>query len=948
MTKNNLIGLAYICLLLIGTASNLQAQSATISGVVIDSLSNEPLPGAAVQIGTSAKGAATNLDGAFYLPKVPIGEVTLRIMYIGYKDKFITLNLKENEERYLDIRLQSDVNMMNEIVVVINLEGQQKALNQQRTSDRVMNVISSDVMGRFPDLNVAEALQRVPGVNISRSRGEGSTVSLRGTPTHFTSININGEQIPSTQDNGSRNESLDLIPADQIASMEIVKAITSDMDGDAIGGSINLRTPKAKSMDWEMKAETGGGYNALAQSYNGIGRFKIGRRFFADNDSPRGKLGLQAGLSYFETDNEEDEQEIVWSAFNDTPIVGLGIDTVVIENHEVNDLLNQRTRTGATFTLDYEFNPDSDIIFNFIYSRRKDIDEQNRLRTFLNQSAGVQWESLSVIRGAELRRDLALREYYSENFSYNLEGRHKVLGRAIVDWGMFYADSRRVEDALNGRFERGPQNRIDLQTTTSDGIFTDFVGFQTYESDIDFFDPFIINELNRYDRVDLNLDASNMVAKANFELPYNVGNATATFKTGFKLRSQSNDRIRRNDIYNYSDPNRVLDPREGFASIISSFEDEDFLNGNLRFGPSINPSLFRDFIDRNEQLYLYDTIRSNRNTFNDTYSATEDIYAAYVMNRFQFNKLMILLGLRYETNRVNYEAYSVNNITGDATPLTDGTTYDFLLPNVHFKYAVNPLTIIRTAFTFNYARANFSDIVPFLNIDEEGSRLIAGNPELKPAGAFNADLMFERYLGNVGILSLGAFYKNIDDFQFTRNLRFLRPGDPFFDRFPGYQLRQEQNGEVATVYGLEVNAQTNLSFMPGVLKGISLFFNYTYTASDATTSDRSGINLPGQADHTWNASLGYDYKKFSAKASANYNGSFLNTVAGEARNDLIQEDRLQLDLNASLTVGKHIRLFGEFMNVTNAPAILYQGNRDRIAAYAYFGWWNRFGVSYSL
>ena len=107
----------------------------------------------------------------------------------------------------------------------------------------------TDLIGKFPDKNVAEALQRLPGINIARDKGEGSTVSIRGTPQHFTNISINGEQLASVQQSGTRTESLDLIPADQLGSIEITKALTADMDGDAVGGNINLRTPT----DFERK-----------------------------------------------------------------------------------------------------------------------------------------------------------------------------------------------------------------------------------------------------------------------------------------------------------------------------------------------------------------------------------------------------------------------------------------------------------------------------------------------------------------------------------------------------------------------------------------------------------------------------------------------------------------------------------------------------------------------
>ncbi|MFP4291995.1 MAG: TonB-dependent receptor [Cyclobacteriaceae bacterium] len=938
----------YFCLLLLFVLLPFVVgaqQANSLSGKVLDGETGEPLPGTFILIKSEKTGTATDMSGNFVLPNLPRSKDTLVVSFIGYKQQEVNFDL--SEKNYLRISLQPVATSLDEITIRASLEGQQKALNMQRSADNIKNVISADLISRFPDLNVAEALQRVPGVNISRARGEGSTISLRGTPKHFTTININGEQIPSTQNDGSRNESLDLIPADQLSSMEVTKALTPDMDGDAIGGSVNLKTPIAKTTDWSLRAEAGGGYNSLSQGFNGIGRFRIDRRFLYDEKRGEGKLGVMLGLSYFGTDNEEDSYEAAWSPFGDTPIRSLGADTVVIENYEYSDLINQRTRTGSTATLDYKFSGTSGIIFNFMYNRREDVDQRNRIRGRLNESAGVTWTSLDTILGTELRRDIALREYFSENLSYNLQGEH-LIGNVTLDWGAFYADSRRVEEGLQGRFERGSDNRINLVTTTARGIYAELPEFRTLNPEQNFFDPFVITDADRYDTDDILLESSNFVGKFNLTIPFNLPGAKAYLKTGAKYRRQTNDKVRNNRIFLFSDPNRVINERAAFASVVSVFEDEDFMNDRARFGPSIDPELFRQFVNDNERLYRFDRVRTNRNTYNESYGASETIYAGYVMGRIEWPKLMLLGGLRFERNEVAYDAFEVNNISGDFSPLSDGTDYQFLLPNVHLKYSFNRFTNLRAAVTYSYARPNFSDLVPFLQIDEDGGNIRAGNPELMASQAVNVDLLFERYLANIGIISGGLFYKNIDDFQFDRRLQFTRPGDPFYEEFPGYSFRQTQNGENAQVYGFELNTQVPLDFLPGILGGFGTYFNYTFTESDAFTADRTGISLPGQARHTFNAALTFDYRGFTARGSLNYNGTFLDGVAGESRNDIVQLERAQLDINASYQLNSNFRVFAEFMNVTNAPSINYQGIPERISEFAYFGWWNRFGISLNL
>ncbi len=206
-------------LLLITSAQFGFAQGLAIRGRVIDGTTHGPLPGASVSIMGEIAGTATDDDGAFTLRVGQRGAQVVVINFMGFEPKRINVDIGNQDVDLGTIELGADVTTLDVVQVRGSLEGQQRALNQQRMADNIKNIISADLIGRFPDLNVAEAMQRVPGVNIQRDKGEGSTVSIRGTPQHFTTIQINGEQIPSVQQSGARNEALDLIPADQLGSV---------------------------------------------------------------------------------------------------------------------------------------------------------------------------------------------------------------------------------------------------------------------------------------------------------------------------------------------------------------------------------------------------------------------------------------------------------------------------------------------------------------------------------------------------------------------------------------------------------------------------------------------------------------------------------------------------------------------------------------------------------
>lgn len=924
-----------------------QSRDAVISGRVVDGDTNEPLIGASVIINEKKSGVATGMDGDFILRVKQDEKLTINISFIGFETKSIPVEVTNATIDLGTIVMNSDISSLEVVTVRASLEGQQKALNQQRTSDNIKNVISSDLIGRFPDLNVAEALQRVPGINIQRDKGEGSTVSVRGTPPNFTTIQINGEQMPSVQQDGSRNEALDLIPADQLASMEITKAPTPDMDGDAIGGVVNLRTPVAKNTDLGLQAESALGYNDLSGGINGIGRLNLNKRFFATEDVKEGRLGILGGISYYSTDNSEDRIDADWQGAS-IPVASLERDTIVMGNYQYRKTENQRERIGATFTMDYKFNNKNQVVFNYLYSSREDNDLRNRLRFDLDENNSV-WPSLDSIEQGRVRRDINIFDEVKSNNSFNLNGYH-TLSDWQVDWGLFYTLSNRTLTSDRGDFAR---EGIDIVADNPGGIYTDVPNFKAADPSLDIHNPLLFNDFRRYEEDYETTDATNMVGKVDITKFFKfLGEYNSYLKFGSKVRMQTNSKFRDNVVFAINDPNNVLRSNETFLRVTADTEPTNFLYSDYRFGPRVGRAEFQNYVSDNRLFFnaADNAWDSRRLSLNDTYDAFEDIYSSYVMGRFQIDNLMVLAGLRYEYNSLGYDAFEVFRFGTDVVgePVSDDVNYDFLLPNVHLKYSLDRFTAIRFSTVFNYARPNFVDIVPFVSFDADAQSLSLGNPNLKPADALNIDAMFERYFANIGVFSVGAFYKNINNFQFTRLDPFLNENFPGYPNSQGFEFRQEQNGVKAEVAGLEFNIVRALDFLPGILGNINLFTNYTYAYSTASTQDREDLKLPGQAAHTANGALSFDYKDFSTRVSLNYNGEFGTSLASQEQDDIVQKDRLQVDINASYNFSKHWKVFGELVNVTNAPSIRYQGIEERISRIAYFGWWTRVGVGFRL
>lgn len=890
-----------------------------IKGKVTDSLTNESLPGATVIIPGTTLMTSTDLNGEFLL-RAPAGDVTLEVRYVGFTNYTRTISVPTEGTIDVAIKLSGNSTSLGTVVITGVLQGQQRALNQQKSADNIKNVISADQIGRFPDPNVAEALQRVPGVNIERDQGEGRYVLVRGLAPQFTNISINGEQIPSPEAD-VRYVALDAVPADQLSSIEVSKALTPDMDGDAIGGSVNLITRTAQNDKLSVNGTGVLGYNNLVKKSNFQGSLELSKRFL-DN-----KLGVMVNASYYETDRGSDNWERDGSEF------------------ALRDYTLLRTRTGLSSTIDYKFNERNEIYVRTIYNRFTD-REQRRQYVF-------------VPAEEELDGDHAIERYTKDRLekqmvsSFNLGGKH-AFDKLNLDYEVAYAEA--IQDTPYD-VEIGSVAEVDdlvtdfdtnrkLPTFTVDGIPNRsadniYLDNSQYE-----FDELIIGKTYAKD--------VNKTAKFNIGIPYKIGANNSLLKFGAKVRMKEKSYKVNEDVFEWTGGDVLFPGFPEGAYTLEKFAgglvDKNFLDKRYMLRANADPKKVIRHFNENPSGYALNAEDKMLAEAIETYTATEDVYAAYAMTKIQMNKLMLLGGLRFEHTKVGYKSsYAIDE--SEIVPAEGSTDYSYLLPQLHAKYQIDNNTNLRAAITRSYARPNFSDIVPAQEINVNEREGTIGNTNLIPVSATNFDLLGEHYFGNVGILSAGVFYKQLSDFIYTR--RFDS------DVYPGSEgevitLTQSQNGDNASLFGFEVAYQHNLTFLPGFLKGFSVYANYTYTSSNAKIQSREDntrleeIRLPGQAKSVGNLSLAYDLKRVNIRVSGNFNGEYMSEVGDDASEDLFVNNRFQLDATATVTVTPNLRVFAEFLNVTNQPFEVYQGNESQFIQREFYSWWSRVGVKFDF
>ncbi len=319
------------------------------------------------------------------------------------------------------------------------------------------------------------------------------------------------------------------------------------------------------------------------------------------------------------------------------------------------------------------------------------------------------------------------------------------------------------------------------------------------------------------------------------------------------------------------------------------------------------------------------------------------------MSDYQFNnKLSGVFGLRYENTAINYRGNEFDEDREIASPTAEvKDSYSNFMPGAHFKYDISDNRILRFAWTNTIARPNYFDLVPYAIYSLENESLQRGNPDLVPTTSMNFDLMYENYFESVGLLSLGGFYKDVNNFIYQRTLANVN--DPQFGQV--VLLSRPENGGTADVYGFETAFQRQLDFLPGIWKGLGVYVNYTYTDSRTTgIEDResSDLKLPGTAKNMFNGSLSFETEKLVLRVSLNHASGYIDELGGNSFNDIYYDRQTFLDINASYAFNKNFRMFAEGNNLTNQPLRYYQGIRERTVQEEFYNARINFGVKFDL
>ncbi len=897
-----------------------------VHGRVVDS-DNQVLPGAVVYISELATGAISDINGFYLLAGIPEGTYTVKVNYVGYGQLTTQVSVVPGVTKEQDL-VMSESNELQEVDVKAAFHGQRKAVNMQKNSVGIVNVVSSDQVGKFPDANIGDALKRVQGINVQYDQGEARFGQVRGTSADLTSVTVNGNRMPSAEGD-TRNVQLDLIPADMVQTIEVNKVVTSDMDGDAIGGAINLvtrQTPYKRILN----ATAGTGYNWVSDKPQLTLGLTWGDRFFSDH------LGLMAAASFQLAPAGSDNTEFDYEEDGDD---------IKFKEAQVRQYYVTRQRQSYSLSADFQFNPNHKIEFKGIYNRRDDWENRFRISyKKLNSKESKQSVVLQTKGGSSDNHNARLERQQTMDFT--LDGEHSC-GRVNAEWLVSFArasEDRPEEryfglqlkepfgDSFRGTFDRQPYS------TKAIPSFSDA--------------KWEISELTNQNQ---NIYENEWKARLDFDIALAHGNFGNSIKLGAKYSSK--DKSRDIHCFDYIDSYSETYGDEWMSNLRSEIRS-GFMPGNQY-------PIGTNFVD-NKYLGSIDFANLNGDEVlekaSGNYDASEAITSGYL--RFDQKlgaKMKAVLGLRVEHTSLSYSGFNwvvdadeneSLNPTGDY-----GNDYTNVLPSVLFKFDPSDALKFRLSFTETLSRPKYSALIPCVNYsiaDEEAS---VGNPNLDPTVSFNYDFGAEYYFPGVGMVGAGVFYKDVRDVIVDE----VWVGES--EKIPAtlggeYTISETINAYDANLFGVEVSFQRDLGFITPVLQCIGIYGNYTYTHSKTKNyqfshrkvSDGESITMTGSPEHTANASICFERKGLNLRLSYNVASSFIDEKGTCSALDRYYDRTNYLDFNASYTFGSKFKttIYADATNLLNQPLRYYLGETERTAQVEYYGVRADIGVKFNF
>lgn len=834
-----------------------------------------------------------------------------------------------------------------EVIEVTGIRGSQKAnINAKRFSNAIVDAITAEDIGKFPDKNVAETLARVPGITIDRDFGEGQGVTIRGVQPDQNLTLVNGQAVGTGQwfvlSDATRNFNFEILASEMIAGLEVYKSSQADIDEGALGGTVILKTRKpfdldANSGQLSIEGQYGDIADALDPSVSGLYSWKNEEETF----------GILFSGSYQErTVERETNEDFGWfgpsiaridplieapSGAQEKGALPWGMGSALFKQN--------RERVGFDVTAQWAPTDNFDMSVHYLSSTLKADNVNSNL-------IGIPFRGIAYM-GTDTNTG-TVSDGVVESLNVTGLPQRPAWARFIAYDNIFRDGSEMSTEIIDIEGNYLTDNGVlhfQIGTTTGEGenrdFFTEFwadandprAAFDFYNpgGDSPYIDfttasPWLANPTDEmwlggiFDQFNSTEDTENYV---QFDYEHSVDwGAITEVKTGVKRRDRSFSQSRyRTDLAN------LAPVGEGSLGPASDFWTGDMLNVSHSETNAVSASYF--FPDKDSMYNAFYNVAecsgdattlcrtTDRFLPEASFDVEEDITALYVMAKFSGEGFRGNMGLRYVETDSTSNGFDLNS--GEAVSFDGG--YNEWLPSINLSYDLADDVLVRMAASRVLTRPAPFQLAPAVNLTPETSSGSAGNPQLDPLTANQFEVGAEWYFSESSIAAITVFKKDINDFIFTKTVSREIDGQQI------NQLRTPENGGSTSIDGVEVQVQHVFE------NGFGGYANYTYTdvadaqvdeavpvtdadgnITGATLASRT-VSFPNTSKDSFNVGVFYETDLYSARLNYNYRSEYF--IAQAEIGDQFRDEQSQLDAQFSWNITETITLKAEALNLTN-------------------------------
>jgi len=809
-------------------------------------------------------------------------------------------------------------NDANEIVITGQRAQQARAIEAKRVAIGILDVSAADEIGRLADKNVAEVVEHLPGLGVTYDQGEGRYVSIRGVPSNLNNYTLNGIEI-GNPDGTTRSLPLDIISGQLLNRVEVAKIKTADMDGQGIGGSINLVTQTA--FDFRNRTNFALSGKAGKQQLNDKVPYQADASFAARFGSDD-QFGITLGGGYSDRNfNSEGFYPDNWKP--DARFARGGVP----DNIKYTEYSLDRQRISATGSLDWHPHDGQTLYVRGVYSRFVEDEIRPRYRLdfiitaftvnangLTGTSAGTPSSATGVQgTGTERREDLRL-DYKAKWLLTGMAGGTTDLDKFHLAYEGAYSRNQTLDryPLWQFRCNPGPVN-FDF----SEKIYTAAPVTECSANQMQFRQFQKFHQLNTekiwQGKIDGTYDLwDESFLKFGAKYRHTARNFDQDQPTWVRASAAGNRWTL--GQYNLGAPGLCVYPDNG---------DRCFQNS-----PVFNIPSLQAFTDQHlgDALMPLDAATTLTNNTIADFNLTEDVAAVYAMANIKFGIVTVTPGVRFEHTRLSINGFRLQGTA--VLPTAADNSYDDFLPSIVVKIEPAKGVISRLAYSKSLGRPEYSNLSPGGSIDTANAIVSLGNPALKPYRADNLDATLEYYFAPGGLVSVGAFGKWIRNPIFSSST-VLRNTVYNNVAYATLTITQPFNADKGHIYGVEAQFQQQFTFLPGLLSGLGINLNGTLTKSRLTLPDGRASTFPSQSGHLYGIELFYQKGPIEASIAYHNTGRALLAIGTPAYNDQYNDDLRRLDAKASFAVMKGVSVFFEAQNLTDEPTRQYQaGNRN--------------------